>query len=200
LNSIKTTLTRKITEADPALDILGSDRKVLQVASQDFANYFKFSWKLGSGARDSEVTEMMEQFLKDECVEFESFSTVWVGIWLKKWKSRVKLLFGDQKQISSSQGSGAFANVEPIWEKLECKKELMEIVVSALIRNAEICGTEILAETLLKREFVKLNSPQVKEKMLVIVLNNALRSAREMAQKVGPLIFVKIDQAYFASQ
>ena len=198
MNSVKTILAQKIAEAEPALDILGSDRKVLQVAFQDFSNYFRFSWNLGSEARDCDVTEIMEQFFKDEPVESESFLTVWIGIWLKKWKARVKLLFGDKKQIDTSQGSKSLTNSDPILEKLDCKKEMMEIVVSALIRNAEICGTEILAETLLKREFSKMKSQDFNEKQLLIVLNNALGKAREMAQKVGPLIFVKIDQAYFA--
>jgi hypothetical protein len=197
MNSVKTILAQKITELDSAFDILGSDRKVLQVACQDFSNYLRFSWKLGFEARDCDVTEMMEQFFRDEPAESEAFLSVWIGIWLKKWKVRVKLLLGDQKQIGSSQGSKAIASADPVWEKLDCKKEILEIVVSSLIRNAEICGTEILAETLLKREFRKLNSDQVDHKQLLVVLNNALGKAREMSLKIGPLIFVKIDQSYF---
>jgi hypothetical protein len=198
MNSVKTVLAQKISEADPALDILGSDRKVLQIAYQDFSNYFWFSRKVGSEAHDCNVTEKMEQFFKDEPVESESFLSVWVGMWLAKWKTRVKLLFGVQKQIASRQDSKASTNTEPMWEKLPCKKEMMEIVVFALIRNAEICGTEILAETLLKREVSKMKNHELTDKQLLVILNIALGKAREMTQKVGPLIFVKVDQNYFA--
>jgi hypothetical protein len=197
MNSVKTILAQKIIEAEPALDILGSDRKVLQVACQDFANYFKFSWKVCEEANECNITDIMEQFSKSEPIEFDSFLSVWIGIWLKKWKERVKLLFGSQKLSCSGEVSKSPENVEAMWEKLACKKEMKDIVVSALIRNAEICGTEILAETLLKREFGKLSSQEINDKQLLIVLNNTLGKAREMAHKIGPLIYVKIDQAYF---
>jgi hypothetical protein len=198
MNSVKTILARKITEAEPALDILGADRKVLQVACQDFANYFRFSWKVCEGPNECNITDIMEQFSRNEPTEFESFLTVWIGIWLKKWKARVKLLFGNQKQSCSGEISKSPENVEIMWEKLACKKEMKDIVVSALIRNAEICGTDILAETLLKREFGKMSSQEINDKQLLIVLNNTLCKAREMSQRVGPLIYVKIDQTYFA--
>jgi hypothetical protein len=197
MNSVKTILAQKIIEAEPALDILGSDRKVLQVACQDFANYFKFSWKVCEEANESNITDIMEKFSKSEPIEFDSFLSVWIGIWLKKWKERVKLLFGSQKLSCSGEVSKSPENVEAMWEKLACKKEMKDIVVSALIRNAEICGTEILAETLLKREFGKMSSQEINDKQLLIVLNNTLGKAREMAHKIGPLIYVKIDQAYF---
>jgi hypothetical protein len=198
VNSVKTILAQKITEAEPALDILGSDRKVLQVASQDFTNYFKFNRKVGEELCEFDVTDIMEQFSRNEPIEFDSFLAVWIGIWLKKWKARVKLLFGSQKQNCSDEAAKSSENVETIWDNLSCKKEMKDIVVSALIRNAEICGTEILAENLLKREFSKIKSKEINAKQLVIVLNNTLCKAREMAQRVGPLIYVKIDQAYFA--
>ena len=42
MNFIETTLSKKIKEAEPTLDLQGADRKVLQVAIQDFTNYLKF--------------------------------------------------------------------------------------------------------------------------------------------------------------
>jgi len=79
---------------------------------------------------------------------------------------------------------------------------MIEILVSALIRNSEICGTEILAEHLLKTELAKKNTQDNinnKEQMLTI-LNDAMRKAREMAHTTGPLIFVRIDKGYYAQQ
>jgi hypothetical protein len=32
-----------------------------------------------------------------------------------------------------------------------------------------------------------------------LILNNALRKARDMAQSKGPLIFVKVDKAYYSA-
>jgi hypothetical protein len=90
-------LGEKLKEADPALDITHSDRKVLQVACQDFTNYLKYHWNLiGKEASQCELVEKLEKLFKENPAELEEFLTVWTGIWLKKWKERVKLLIGDQ--------------------------------------------------------------------------------------------------------
>jgi hypothetical protein len=87
---------------------------------------------------------------------------------------------------------------EPLWRKIEHKQELQEVVVSTLIKNGEICGTEILAENLLKMELGEKNLQTLNDKERIFnTLNNALRKAREMAQSKGPLIFVKIDKGYY---
>jgi hypothetical protein len=199
MNFVEIILTEKLKDADPALDILGSDRKVLQVACQDFTNYLKFQWNLiGKEANNCELAEKIEKFFKENPSELEAFLTVWVGIWLKKWKERVKLLIGAQNQNKWNKASKTLANAEPLWRNLTHKQEIMEVVESTLIKNGEICGTEILAENLLKMELGenRFQSQNDKEQVL-IVLNHALRKAREMAQSRGPLIFVKIDKGYY---
>jgi hypothetical protein len=199
MNFVEIVLTEKLKDADPALDILGSDRKVLQVACQDFANYLKCHWNLiGKEANNFELVERMEQFFKENPAELEVFLGVWVGIWLKKWKERVKLLIGNQSQNKWNKVAKTLANAEPLWHNLQHKQELMEIVIATLVKNGEICGTEILSENLLKMELGEKRSLSLNEKEQTLnVLNNALRKAREMAQSRGPLIFVKIDKGYY---
>ena len=185
--------------ADPTLDILGSDRKLLQVAYQDFTNYLKFNMNFADEETNNfHLAQKIEQLYREDPVELESFLTAWTGIWLKKWKERVKLLIGEQNQDELSKVSKTLANAETNWRKLDCKEEMIGIVASTLIRNAEICGTEILAEYLLKMELGKKIDQDINNKEQVLaILNNALRKAREMAQSIGPLISVKIDKNYF---
>jgi hypothetical protein len=173
---------------------------VLQVACQDFTNYLKFQWELiGKEANNFELVEKMETFFKENPQELEAFLTVWVGIWLKKWKERVKLLIGDQNQNKWNKVAKTLATAEPLWRNLQHKQEIMEIVVATLIKNGEICGTEILSENLLKLELgEKANQTPNEKEVVLTVLNNALRKAREMAQSRGPLIFVKIDKGYYS--
>lgn len=201
MNFVEIVLTEKLKDADPALDVLGSDRKVLQVACQDFTNYLKFQWELiGKESNNFELVEKIEQFIKENPSELESFLTVWVGIWLKKWKERVKLLFGSQNQNKWNKVAKTLANSEPLWKTLQHKQEITELVVGTLIKNGEICGTEILSENLLKMELgEKANQRTTDKEQVLWVLNNALRKAREMAQSRGPLIFVKIDKGYYSS-
>jgi hypothetical protein len=201
MNFVEIVLTEKLRDADPALDILGTDRKMLQVACQDFTNYLKYQWELvGKEANNFELVEKMERFFKENPEEIESFLSVWVGIWLKKWKERVKLLIGNQNQNKWNKTAKTLATGEKLWRKLRCRQEVSEVVVATLVKNGEICGTEILSENLLKMELAgKINQCPDEKEQILNVLNNALRKAREMAQSRGPLIFVKIDKTYYGS-
>lgn len=199
MNFVEIMVGEKLKEADPALDIMGSDRKVLQVACQDFTNYLKFHWNLiGKEASQCELVERLENLFREDPSELDGFLTVWIGIWFKKWKERVKLLIGEQNASRWSKISKNVSNAEPIWKRIENKQELQEIVVATLVKNGEICGTEILSENLLKMELgeKRVQEPSDKERIFTAV-NDALRKAREMAQSKGPLIFVKIDKGYY---
>jgi hypothetical protein len=201
MNFLEIMLGEKLKEADAALDIAGSDRKVLQVACQDFTNFLKFHWNLiGKEASQCELVEKLEKLFKEDPMELEEFLTVWVGIWFKKWKERVKLLIGQQNMNKWSKVSKNLSQAEPLWKKVERKQEVQEVVVATLIRNGEICGTEILSENLLKMELGEKKMRSLKDQeRLFNALNSSLRKAREMAQSRGPLIFVKIDKGYYGA-
>jgi hypothetical protein len=201
MNFLEILISEKLKDADSALDITGSDRKVLQVACQDFTNYLKFHWGLiGKEASQCELVEKLETLFKEDPSELEEFLTVWLSMWFKKWKERVKLLIGDQNANKWNKVSKTLSNAEPLWRKIEHKQEILEIVVATLIKNGEICGTEILSENLLKMELGEKRVQLLSDKeQICTILNNALRKGRDMAQSRGPLIFVKIDKGYYGS-
>jgi hypothetical protein len=199
MNFVEMMIGEKLKDADPALDVMGSDRKVLQVACQDFTNYLKFHWNLiGKEANQCEIVEKLETLFKENADELDAFLTVWCNMWFKKWKQRVKLLIGNQNACKWNKMAKTITDAEPIWRQIEHKQELQEIVIATLIKNGEVCGTEILAENLLKMELGEKHIQKLCEKERVFTtLNNTLRKAREMAQSRGPLIFVKIDKGYY---
>jgi hypothetical protein len=199
MNFVELMIGEKLKDADPALDIMGSDRKVLQVACQDFTNFLKFHWNLiGKEASQCELVERLETIFKEDSSELEAFLTVWIGIWFKKWKERVKLLIGDQNATRWNKISKTLSCAEPLWKRIEHKQELQEIIITTLLKNGEICGTEILSENLLKMELGEKHVQELNEREQVFtIVNEALRKAREMAQSKGPLIFVKVDKGYY---
>jgi lipopolysaccharide biosynthesis glycosyltransferase len=201
MNFLEIMLGEKLKESDSALDVTGSDRKVLQVACQDFTNFLKYHWNLiGKEASQCELVEKLEKLFKENPTELEEFLTVWTGTWFKKWKERVKLLIGQQNANKWKKVSKNLKNADQVWKKVERKQEVQEIVVATLIKNGEICGTEILSENLLKMELGEKRVRNLKDKeRLFTAVNNSLRKAREMAQSKGPLIFVKIDKGYYGT-
>ena len=201
MNFVELMIGEKLKDADPALDIMGSDRKVLQVACQDFTNFLKFHWNMiGREANQCEVVERLEALFKEDSSELEAFLTVWIGIWFKKWKERVKLLIGDQNATRWNKISKTLTSAEPLWKRIEHKQELQELIITTLLKNGEICGTDILSENLLKMELGEKRVQELNEREQVFtIVNEALRKAREMAQSKGPLIFVKVDKGYYNS-
>ncbi len=198
-NSLERTISKKMKEADPSLDIQGFDQKIVEIACQDFTNYLKFFWRLSEETNNYQVGEEFVKFYEKEPGEAESFLSVWTGMWLKKWKQRVKILLGNRTQNMTTADSKGVTVARPS-HVLEHKQEMIELIVSTLIKNAEICGTQILAENMLKTEVGKIKNQEVKSKeQMLTILNSALRRARDASKNVGPLIFVKVDKGYYGA-
>lgn len=201
MNFIELLMSEKLKNRNPTLDLFGSDRRVLQIACQDLTNYLKVHWNLvGKEANECELVDRIEEFFNSNPKELEEFLSMWTGMWLKKWNERVKLLIGNQDTRRWKKVTKTLGNAEPVWRKLTNRQEMHDIVVSTLIKNAEICGTSILAKNLLKMELgskKKRRSYVSEEEQVLNVVNNTLRKARELARSEGPLIFVKIDRGYY---
>ena len=199
MNFIEILLSQKLREKNPMLDTLGPDRKVLQIACQDLTNYLKVHRQLiGKEANDRDIAEKLEKFYTEDRCELEEFLDIWTGIWLKKWKERVKLLIGNEDANRWNKVTRILSNAEPIWKSLSNQQEIEEIIILTLVKNGEICGTTILAENLLKMELGEKKREYLSEKeQIVNVVNSTLRKARELTQSKGPLIFVKVDKGYY---
>jgi hypothetical protein len=200
MNFIEILLSEKLKDKNPMLDVLGSDRKVLQIACQDLTNYLKVHWDVvGKETCECEIAERLEKTFNENPSELQEFLGVWTGIWLVKWKERVKLLIGSENSKRWNHVTKTLRNGEAAWTNLSNRSEIEDVIVSTLIRNAEICGTSILAENLIKMELGEEKSYETDEERIVNVVNDTLRKARELAQSKGPLIFVKVDKGYYQS-
>jgi hypothetical protein len=199
MNFIEILLSERLKNINPALDIFGSDRKVLQVACEDLTGYLKVHWNLvGKEANECEVAERLEKFFNENPRELEEFLDVWTEIWFKKWKERVKLLIGNENSKRWDKVTKILSDAEPLWRRLANRQEMQEVVVSTLVKNGEICGTVILAENLLKMELGEKKKEYANDAEHVIkIVNATLRKARELARSSGPLIYVKIDKGYY---
>ena len=200
MNSVEAILLTKIKAAEPTLDILGSDKEILQTVQQDFANYVKFTF-MKEETRNLDCNQKLEQLMNEDANEFESFLTVWIGNWLNKWKKRVKLVLENtirEKQCSTSDTATHSIDTGFKWKSLEQKQEMLNMITSTLIKNGEICCTQPLAENILTKESSKIKKSQTNDREQVFtLLNSALSRAREIAHISGPLIHVKVDKGYF---
>jgi len=201
MNFLEMLLSERLKEKTPMLEVFGSDRKVLQIACQDFTNYLKVHWDLiGKESNECEIVERLEKIFNEDPAELSEFLSIWTGTWFKKWKERVKLLIGEENTKKWRRITKVLENAEPTWRKLTNKQEMQDMITSTLIRNGETCGTAILAENLLKMELGEDKKEYRNEQEHVLnVVCAALTRAKELAHSRGPLIYVKVDKGYYQS-
>ena len=199
MNFIEVLLSEKLRDKNPLMDVFGSDRKVLQIACQDLTNYLKVHWDLvGKESNQCELVDKLEKFYRENPEELEEFVDLWTGMWLEKWKERVKLLIGKKKSHRWKVVRRKLQKVQPIWRRLPNRDEIREVVTSTLIKNGEICGTSILAENLLKMELGRSKNKYTdQEEWIANAVNKALKKSRRVARSKGPLIFVKVGKGYY---
>ena len=194
MNLIQQLLSKSLRNKNPQLDLQGSDKRILRIASQDFMNYLKFHWKLtGQKITQTEFTERIRKYLHEKPEELKEFLNIWSGIWMKKWNERVKLVTETEESQRLKKKHKQLSQIEPTWRQLRNRKEIEDITVEALIRNGEICGTSILAQHLLKTELAsrieRKNSTNSLEDLLDIT-NRVLKRARRLSRNKGPTIFI----------
>jgi len=195
LNCIETLITDKIEKIDSTIDLQCADRKMLQLACKDFANYMKFSHK---SSFTMGFEENITKFSDKKHSELEAFLTVWTSMWVKKWQERVKLFIGERSKNEHDKFCSILTKAAPLWQALECKEELTDIIECTLINNGEICGAQNLAEYAIKAELAKINSINMTDKTQAIdFLKTAMKKAREMSNTAGPLMFIEVNKAYY---
>lgn len=196
MNLIQLLLLESLRNRNLHLDLQGTDKRILRIASQDFMNYLKFHWKLTSQEiTQPEFTERIRRYLDEKPEELKEFLNIWSGIWMKKWDERVRLVTETEESQRLRRNHKRLSQVEPIWRQLRNHSEIEDIIVEALIRNGEICGTSILAENLLKNELasrIKRKNSSNRFEDLLDITNKALTKVRHLSRSKGTTIFIII--------
>ena len=144
------------------------------------------------------LTEKIQKYLQKNPKELQEFINLWAGIWIKKWNERVKVLITSEDHLHWKKTNQRQLKAEPLWRQLPYRTEMKDLIISKLIRNGEICGTSILAETLVKNELAKYTTRKIyANQKLLNITQKAMNRAKELSHSKGPLIFVRIDKRFF---
>jgi len=192
-------LSQSLQNKNPQLNPDTTDKKILQIATQDLINYLKFHWKL-TGKQHAEIilTEKIQKYSQKKPEELQQFIDLWSGIWIKKWNERVKVLIANEDHPHWNKEDQHQLKAEPIWRELPHRNEMKDIIIDTLIRNGEICGTSILAENLIKTELATHAENKIyANQNLLNITKKAIKKAKQLSQSRGPLIFVRIDKRFF---
>lgn len=203
MNFIETLLSESLKKKHNQLDLEKADRQVLKIACKDMMNYLKVQWGLtGEKAARYKLVNKLEEYFHNELEELQEFIRVWSGLWLKKWGERVKLLIGKRKDARWKRMHKLLRSSQSLWNELQDKKEIKDIIIETLVKNGEICGTSILSENLLKFElgsYAKKKVDVTEPEVLLNLVNDTLRRARNVSRSRGALIFLRISKSFFNS-
>ena len=199
MDIVEALLAEKLRSRNPTLDFSGPDRRILRIACQDLKNYLKVCWGLvGKEGGGQKLLERFERFYWMEPKQLGEFLDLWSGMWLRKWRERVKLVVGGEEWGRLNGTAKTLRRGEKVWMNLANRREMLDLVASTLVKNGEICGTSILAENLLKMELGEnAGKYMCGREGIVNVVNNVLRKARRLARSRGPLIFVRMDRGFY---
>jgi len=198
----------ELKRLEPTLALQSADAKVLQICCSDFKNYMEHlecvsvksevvlpasvgvEVNLTSGdyhviADDKNVKEVVE------------FVQMWVRGWWKKYKERVQVTIVKSPRLKEDKLAERGTRMTSNFSNEE-KQDIIKAVIETLIKNGEICCTEILSNALFTRILGRYSSKTEwnQEKKLNFMMS-VIKEARRMCRVHGPLIFIKPDERYY---
>lgn len=210
-------IMNEMKKIEPSLKPQGVDQKIFHICCADFRNYSDFLEENSKHSVSSSVPPMVTEIhlttkdsVGDECsrvdyqIEVDSakkvveFVQMWVRRWWKKYKQRVQITI---KKVPAYKPSKTRQRGIKMMKKFS-KEEIDDIkkaIVHTLIKNDEICCTDILADASFKGvlgRYSKKKSEWTPEKKLNFMAS-VLREVKRMSRTRGVLVFIKPDKKYY---
>lgn len=193
---------------DVSTDI--ESRIMAQVALKDFKNYMKVVENLiGDYDSDYRVQLLISKYIDNNPTYLRNLIYDWLDYWIVKWKQRVKLVWDDKdskEEVSKKQKIDEM--VIGIWRRYPRINEIKELVIGSLIKNQEICFTDVLADNLIKSELYKLKVNlysddkviEYLEKNPIYLLSNLISRVEKLKYYKGYLIILRVDKRIFKTE
>jgi len=187
-------LAEELKEFIPQFEPYSADYQMVVYASKDLEEWMKYKWSLNNGA----FYEMLEEIIDNKHEEFHIFLKSWAGIWLEKWRERVRLLHTKPKLPPKVMER--LKEAKRIYNKSEFKRELKELLIKKLIGHGEICMTNFIAENLIIEEITRrLRDARPDNLNLdpIDIYNSLSRRISGLSKEKGPLVYLRIKPYMF---
>jgi hypothetical protein len=173
------------------------DYQMVVYASKDFETWLKV--KLDT--EDSRVVyKSLEGYFEGKMRDLKSSINFWAGMWLNKWRERVRIL--STKFEMPPDYVEKIGKARKIYQNMDYKSELKNMAIRKLVNQGEICMVEFIAENLIVEEIAKRIRKTGKKVISVtpdpLSIYNAV-SARitRLPKEKGPLVYLNIKPNIF---
>jgi len=174
------------------------------VAVNDFHNYLKTKKGLiGEFGSDFKLKKILDKVIRERPWEIRNIINDWIEPWIIKWRQRVKIVW--DRDESLAEGEKLFLSTEDIWNNFSKKDFLKEFIIGSLIRIGEYCFTNLVAESILRKEISKYMRYMRDGSMLLdflernplTLLNDAIRDVSFIKNFKGQTVVMKVDKKLF---
>lgn len=179
----------------PQFKPYATDYQMVAYASKDLENWLKVKM----GIDDNKlIYRRVEEIYEKSPKEFKASLNFWAGMWLRKWRERVRIL--STKLEEPKDHIERIKMARKILQEVDWREELRRVVIKKLIECGEICMTEFIADNLILEEVAKRLQ---KTRGGIMALNplsiyNAVNAKiTRLSREKGPLVYLNIKPGLF---
>lgn len=196
-NRLLSLLIEEFESHIPQLRPYTLDYQLILYASKDLETWLKV--KLNTD--DNRVIyESLERYLKSKPEDLKMSINFWAGMWLKKWRERVRVLSTKFKMPPNY--TEKIHKAKKIYQEMDYKGELKSMAIRKLINQGEICMVDFIAENIIIEEIAK-RVQKIDKNITPIVLDplsiyNSISSRiMRLSKDKGPLVYLNIKPNMF---
>jgi hypothetical protein len=185
-------LAKEIEGYLPQFELYSSDFQMVTYACRDLEEWLKSKWSLNA---HQEIYERLEEILEKDPEALRSLLICWAGMWLEKWRDRVKVLSTRPKP--PPEVIKQIKEARSILRNMEHRKELKQLLVQKLIRQGEICMPGFIADQLIIEEITRRIKGVCEPSEITImfpfdVFISLSHRISQLSKEKGPLVYLNM--------
>lgn len=203
--ALVTMLSRKLVSEFG--DLNRAEKKfMVRVSTEDFLNYVKVEQGfIYDYSPDERASFYLEVLSEREPLKLSYLLDEWFSVWALKWRQRVRLAMGEVED-------GAL--IEKMRRRtaalvgLPMVGEARRFALGSLIRNGEVCFTNLLSDSVVRgvlyHMLSRANSSEEVKKALernpTLLLDEIIKRVRSIVKYKGPLVTLRLEMALLGDE
>ncbi len=181
-----------------------NEREIMaSIAVEDFVNYYSLVLGIEEFEDSEDITrDYIENMFDKNPTEIINVIDEWMDVWIWKWRQRVKLVMKPQINREVDRLEVDIKNIMPSIKNL---KEIKRFAIGSLIRNNEVCFTNLLADNIVKsivyKFFIHVRDAKRVSKILndnkYIFVNEIINRVKSLKKFKGQLIIINVSDQVF---
>ncbi|MEM2273445.1 MAG: hypothetical protein QXX56_04425 [Candidatus Bathyarchaeia archaeon] len=173
-----------------------TDYQMVVYASRDLESWLKVKMNIDDV---KVIYKRLEEAFRDNPRDFRISLNFWAGMWLKKWRERVKIL--STKFETPQDHVERIKRARKILQEVDWKNDLKVMTIKKLIDYGEICMTEFIADNLIVEEIARRIQRADKDSIIALeplsIYNAVSTRIMRLSKERGPLVYLNIKPNLF---